>query len=70
MPWASTSDVAGGEDILLLIERWQAELAQAQARGQRWDPLPPGVCRPPRPAPARPALRARVGSLRARFRTH
>jgi hypothetical protein len=73
VPWASTSDVAGGEQILILIERWQTELAQAQARGQRWDPLPPGVTAsaqaPAPPAPrrfARPGLRA---GLRALFRT-
>jgi hypothetical protein len=73
VPWASTSDVAGGEDILVLIERWRAELAQAQARGQRWDPLPPGVVPPADPPPpprsrrlARPRL---LGGLRARFRT-
>jgi hypothetical protein len=73
VPWAATSDVAGGDDILRLIERWQTELAQAQARGQRWEPLPPGV---PRPAgtPAAPRARARgrrsrvLGSLRALFR--
>jgi hypothetical protein len=73
VPWASTSDVAGGEDILVLIERWQTELARAQARGQRWDPLPPGVTRsasapPPRQRrPARPRL---FGGLRALFRAH
>jgi hypothetical protein len=72
VPWASTSDVAGGEDILVLIERWQAELAQAQARGQRWDPLPPGVAPPanPPPRPRRAARPRLLGSLRARFRTH
>jgi hypothetical protein len=72
VPWASTSDVAGGEDILVLIERWQAELARAQARGQRWDPLPPGVMAPADPPPpSRPGRRPRVlGGLRALFRTH
>jgi len=73
VPWASTSDVAGGEDILILIERWQAELAQAQARGLRWDPLPPGVVppadAPPPPRPSHPARPRRLGGLRARFRT-
>ena len=73
VPWAATSDVAGGEDILVLIERWQAELAQAQARGQRWEPLPPGVARPVRapvaPRPRRGRSRSRVVSgLRALFR--
>ena len=69
VPWASTSDVDGGEQILLLIDRWQAEVAQAQARGQRWDPLPPGVgpgtgagaaraAAPGATAPARRAARA------------
>ena len=70
VPWASTSDVGGG-DILLLIERWQTELAGAQARGLRWDPLPPGVVAPadpppPRRRPARPRL---LRGLRALFRT-
>ena len=75
MPWAATSDVGGGEEILPLIERWQAELAQAQARGQRWEPLPPGVASPTAdaaaPRAAAPGARARVlGSLRALFRAH
>jgi hypothetical protein len=71
VPWAATSDVAGGDDIPHLIERWQTELAQAQARGQRWEPLPPGVPRPAG-APAAPRARGRrsrvLGSLRALFR--
>ena len=47
-----------------LIERWQAELARAQARGQRWEPLPPGVAAPAgAPAPrGRGAARARASS--------
>ena len=73
VPWAATSDVAGGEEILALIERWQNELAQAQANGQRWEPLPPGVPRPAgtpvAPRPLRRSPRSRVlGSLRALFR--
>jgi hypothetical protein len=73
VPWAATSDVGDGEEVLPLIERWQAELARAQARGQRWEPLPPGVAapRPPALTPARRRRRARpglLGSLRARFR--
>ena len=72
VPWASTSDVAGGEHILLLIERWQAELARAQARGQRWDPLPPGVPSsahaPPPPASRRFARPRLLGGVRALFR--
>jgi hypothetical protein len=73
VPWAATSDVADSEEILPLIQRWQAELARAQARGQRWDPLPPGVPRPvgtppaPRPPRRRPRWRA-LGGLRALFR--
>jgi hypothetical protein len=73
VPWAATSDVAGGEQILRLIEHWQTELAQAQAHGQRWEPLPPGVPRPagapvaPRPARRRPRSRV-LGGLRALFR--
>jgi hypothetical protein len=73
VPWASTSDVAGGEDVLPLIERWQAEHARAQARGQRWEPLPPGVVAPADPPLSRPRRRrARprlLGGLRALFRT-
>ena len=75
VPWAATSDVAGGEEILALIERWQNELAQAQANGQRWEPLPPGVPRPAgapvatRPPRRRQHSRSRVlGGLRALFR--
>jgi hypothetical protein len=73
VPWAATSDVGDGEEVLPLIERWQAELARAQARGQRWEPLPPGVAspRPPAPTPVRRRRRARpglFGSLRALFR--
>jgi hypothetical protein len=73
VPWAASSDVARGEEILPLIERWQTELAQAQAQGQRWEPLPPGVPRPAgAPAAARPSRRrprSRVlGGLRALFR--
>ena len=73
VPWASTSDVAGGEDVLPLIEHWQAGLARAQASGRRWEPRPPGV-----PSPVdRPARRSRrlealrlLGGLRALFRTN
>ena len=75
VPWAATSDVAGGEEILPLIERWQNELARAQAHGRRWDPLPPGVALPGRalvagrPARPRPRSGSRVlGGLRALFR--
>ena len=73
VPWASTSDVAGSEQILPLIERWQAELARAQARGQRWDPLPPGVppsAQAPPPVPRRSTRPRLLGGLRALFRTH
>jgi hypothetical protein len=73
VPWAATSDVAGDEEILPLIERWQDELARAQAHGLRWDPLPPGVARPggarvaARPSRRRPRSRV-LGGLRALFR--
>jgi hypothetical protein len=76
VPWASSSDVAGGEQILALIARWQAELARAQARGQRWEPWPPGVAPRTDPAPRarlgaqRPARPRLLGGLRALFRAH
>ena len=41
LSWAATSDVADGDETLRLIERWRAESARAEARGQRWDPVPP-----------------------------
>jgi hypothetical protein len=74
VPWAATSDVAGGEEILPLIERWRTDLARAQAHGHRWEPLPPGVARPagapPPPRPSRRRARSRVlGGLRTLFRT-
>jgi hypothetical protein len=68
VPWASTSDVADGDHTLRLIERWQDEAAHAEARGLRWEPVPPGAIPPPQPAT--PALRARrplLGRLRAVF---
>jgi hypothetical protein len=75
VPWAATSDVAGAEEIPPLIERWQNELARAQAHGHRWEPLPPGVTRPgrervaARPARRPPRSRSRVlGGLRALLR--
>jgi hypothetical protein len=76
VPWASTSDVAGGEQILTLIEHWQTELARAQARGQRWEPLPPGVMPRADPPPRARSASSRVarprllGGLRALFRAH
>jgi hypothetical protein len=72
VPWASTSDVAGDQDVLALIEHWQAGLVRAQARGQRWEPRPPGVpSAVDRPArrPRRPEWPRLLGGLRARFRT-
>jgi hypothetical protein len=75
VPWAATSDVAGAEEIPPLIERWQDELARAQAHGHRWEPLPPGVTRPggarvaARPARRPPRSPSRVlGGLRALLR--
>jgi hypothetical protein len=41
VPWVATSDVDDRDLTLRLIERWRAEAAQAEARGQRWDPAPP-----------------------------
>src|SRR3954451_15354644 len=43
VPLAAPSALAGGEELLPLIERWQNALARAQAQGGRGDPLPPGV---------------------------
>ena len=67
VPWAATSDVDDGDQTLRLIERWRAEVAQAEARGQRWDPAPPGDQAPrtaTRPA-ARTGLRGVLVGLRA-----
>ena len=58
VPWASTGDVDEGDEILPLIERWQTEVARAQARG--WAPRPAA---PPRRARAR-----LLGGLRALLR--
>lgn len=72
VPWASTSDVTRGEDVLALIEHWQAGLARAQARGQHWEPRPPGVpsaVRRPAPRRRRPDWPRLLGGLRALFRT-
>jgi hypothetical protein len=70
VPWASTSEVADGDHTLRLIERWQDDAAHAEARGQRWEPAPPGADPPPRPAaPAPRERRVLRGRLRALFRT-
>jgi hypothetical protein len=69
VPWASTSDVADGDHTLRLIERWQDEAAHHEARGLRWEPVPPGAAPPPEPTTR--AFRARrplLGRLRAVFR--
>jgi hypothetical protein len=68
VPWASTSDVSDGDHTLRLIENWRAQAAQAQARGQHWEPLPPGVAPPPPPVMPTPGRRPRtrmVARLRA-----
>jgi hypothetical protein len=77
VPWASTSDVADEDHTMRLIRRWQDEAARAEARGQRWEPLPPGAVLPPAPpaAPSSPVSPRRervvlLGRLRALFRTH
>jgi hypothetical protein len=64
--WAATSDVADGDQTLRLIERWRAEAARAEARGQRWDPAPPADAPPaPRRVPPDTGVRAVLGGLRA-----
>jgi hypothetical protein len=69
VPWASTSDVADGDQTLRLIELWRAAVAEAEARGQRWDPPTPAPAAPPPPLP-RPRVRAGVlGGLRELLRT-
>jgi hypothetical protein len=76
VPWVSTSDVVEPDHTLRLIERWQDQAARAEARGQRWEPLPPGATPPPVAPPtvvAAPRRRERAllfGRLRALFRTH
>jgi hypothetical protein len=67
VPWAATSDVADDDQTLRLIERWRAQAARAEARGQRWDPAPPAEKTPatPTPAQARTGLRALLVGLRA-----
>jgi hypothetical protein len=64
--WATTSDVADRDQAQRLIERWRADAARAEARGQRWDPAPPADA-PPSAPPRPPAtgLRAVLGGLRA-----
>jgi hypothetical protein len=70
VPWASTSDVADGDHTLRLIERWRDDAAHAEARGLRWEPVPPGAVLPPqRFVPAGPERRPLLGRLRAVFRT-
>jgi hypothetical protein len=67
VPWASTGDVADADQTLRLIEHWRAAVAQAEARGQRWDdppaPIPPPAPTPvlPRSARVRDGLRALLG---------
>jgi hypothetical protein len=76
VPWVSTSDVVEPDHTLRLIERWHDQAARAEARGQRWEPLPPGATPPPvappiiTTAPRRRERALRLGRLRALFRTH
>jgi hypothetical protein len=76
VPWASTSDVSDGDQTLRLIERWRAEVAHAEARGQRWEPVPPGArpIEPPPPVQPRSTRNGGtahgLGRLRALFRAH
>jgi len=76
VPWAATSDVADGDHTLRLIERWKDEAARAEARGQRWEPVPPGATPPAPPPVVQPPPRPRreralmLGRVRALFRTH
>jgi hypothetical protein len=65
LPWASTSDVADGDQTLRLIEGWRAAAAKAEARGQRWDPPVPAEAAVARPvAAASGALRGALDRRR------
>jgi hypothetical protein len=55
VPWAATSDVSDGDHTLRLIQRWQDQAARAEARGQHWEPVPPGATVPAPQQPARVA---------------
>jgi hypothetical protein len=76
VPWVSTSDVVDADHTLRLIERWHDQAARAEARGQRFEPLPPGATPPPvappiiTRAPRRRERALLLGRLRALFRTH
>jgi hypothetical protein len=69
LPWASTSDVADGDQTLRMIEHWRAAVAALEARGQCWDRPGPSAAAPPARRPAEPARGARgrarvLGGLR------
>jgi hypothetical protein len=65
LPWASTSDVADGDQTLRMIEHWRAAVAAAEARGQRWDRPVPSAAAPPAHGRTEPRLgiRGRVRML-------
>ena len=66
VPWAATSDVDDGDQTLLLIERWRAEVARAHARGESWDAGPPADAQvPQRPAASGGVVRGWLGGLRS-----
>jgi hypothetical protein len=77
LPWASTRDVADGDETLRLIEGWRAEVARAEARGLPWDrpsaterkrALPSAFpSEPPRAARRRPRLLGGLRVLRERL---
>ena len=69
LPWASTSDVADGDQTLRMIEHWRAAVAAVEARGQHWDRPVPSAAAPPAHGPTGPPRGARgrarmLGGLR------
>jgi hypothetical protein len=63
VPWVASSDVDDRDQTLRLIERWRADAARAQARGQRWDPAP--LADAPPAETDETTVRSVLGGLRA-----